>query len=368
MSDMNFQYPWALLLLLVIPVILTLKKQHAPKLLFSGVLFLSQKVEAPFLKRHWESLLVTSVMVLLVLAIANIRYSEYWHKSYLESKWIMIIQDLSGSMNRTAGQGDQMTLGDMALAGAREFIAMRHKEDLIGMIAFSSFAQLIAPPTFDKAILEKKLDLLNRRADSTIFRELTVGGATNASYAAWLGLCVFLMLLPEEHQPSVEEMDAFRYSLLGKTQQEVQIPEKLNSIRFGRGMAMVLFSDGRIEANQSQDDIRRGLPNFANVVKLLKRLGVKMYLIAVDPDINPEVRSAFEENAHGSAGKIFYIPDVSRQKLAEVYEEINQMEKNKLLVQITRRQKDTRFMLSASAVGLLLFFAFMKTTPWFRSM
>jgi hypothetical protein len=42
------------------------------------------------------------------------------------------------------------------------------------------------------------------------------------------------------------------------------------------------------------------------------------------------------------------------------------MEKNKLLEQISRRKKDTRRPLTAAAAGMLIFFALMKTAPWFR--
>ena len=112
-------------------------------------------------------------------------------------------------------EGSRLTLGDVALDGARAFIDMRSTDDLIGIVAFSSFAKVIAPPAFDKDILKKKLELLSRRADSFIFRELTVGGATNASYAAWLAVCVFFMLLPEENQPSYEEINDLRYALVG---------------------------------------------------------------------------------------------------------------------------------------------------------
>jgi hypothetical protein len=366
MNNMDIQYPWALFLLLLIPAVLKLRRKFRSTVGFSGVLFLTSRVEMPFFKRYAEEFLLAGVMAAIIFAIVNIRYSSYWHKSFMESKWIMIIQDLSGSMNRIGSQGDNITLGDIALQGAREFIAMRDRDDLIGIIAFSSFAQLIAPPTFDKSILEKKMELLSRRADSSIFRELTVGGATNASYAAWLGLCVFFMLLPEEQQPSIEEMDSFRYALLGKTQQKIEIPQKLKHVRFGQGMAIVIFSDGRIEANQSEEDIRKGLPNFANVVKLLKLLGVRVYLIAVDPDVNREVKDVFQEDGGEGSGRIFYLPTVDRESIAQVYQQIHRLEKNKLLVQISRRKKDTRHVLATTAMCLLLLFAIMKTTPWFR--
>jgi len=65
-------------------------------------------------------------------------------------------------MGRPGDERGRMTLGDVALEGAHAFIDMRNKDDLIGIIAFSNFAQLIAPPSFDKDILTKKLELLSR--------------------------------------------------------------------------------------------------------------------------------------------------------------------------------------------------------------
>ncbi|UCD87389.1 MAG: hypothetical protein JSV01_06435, partial [Desulfobacterales bacterium] len=259
-------------------------------------------------------------MTCSILAVANIQYSSIWHKTYLESKWIMIVQDLSGSMNRPGGEAG-LTLGDVALGGARAFVDMRHKDDLIGLIGFSSYAKMICPPTFDKDILKAKLDLLSRESDSIVFRELTVGGATNASYAAWLALCTFFMLLPEESQLSFEQLRDFRFSLVGKTLKRVEVPEKLKRIQFGHGMAVVLFTDGRIEANKGDEDARKGLPNFVNVIELIKALGVKIYLIVVGGEVNPEVEAAIQStNKESRVGRIFYMPRTfSVEKIKEVY-------------------------------------------------
>lgn len=368
MTDIEIQYPWALLLFLLIPAVLYGKSRYAHQVGFSAVRLIGINFEPGIIKKYGIEVLGILIMAATVLAVANFRYSSMWQKSYLESKWIMIVQDLSGSMNRQGGEGGQNTLGDEALRGAREFIAMRQKGDLIGVIAFSSYAKLVCPPTFDKEILELKLDLLSRRSDSIIFRELTVGGATNASYAAWLALSVFFMLLPEDHQLSFEELDAFRYSLLGKTLRKVEIPEKLKSVRFGHGMAIVLFTDGRIEANKGEEDIRKGLPNFVNVVQLIRRLGVKLYLIVVGEEVSEEVRAAVNSEEDGSsAGEIFYMPDTfDAQTIGGVYRKINEMEKNKLLVELTKKKKETRWLFATIALGLLALCCFLRLTPQFR--
>jgi hypothetical protein len=368
MKIIQFEYPWALLLTLLVPVLLYLKRRYIHAVSFSQVSFLEKNLIPSFIKRSWDDMWIVFFLLSSVLAIANIQYSSFWQKTYLESKWIMIVQDLSGSMNRPGGEQGESTLGDIALQGASAFIDMRQKDDLVGIIGYSSFAQLISPPTFDRDILKKKLALLSRRSDSIIFRELTVGGATNASYAAWLALCTFFMLLPEESQPTFGEMNELRSSLLGETVRKIEVPQKLEKIDFGHGMAIILFTDGRIEANKSDEDMKRGLPNFVNVIRLIKKLGVKLYLIAVDPDVTSEVKTAFEDTAgnEGSA-RIFYMPRTfSMKKIKEVYDKINQMEKNRFMVKVFKRKKDTRLLFTFLGVGILISYCFLKVTPWLK--
>jgi len=365
---MSIQYPWALLLLAVIPAVLIARKKYAIRTGFSWVSALGQNLQPGPIKTYSAYLLAGAAMILIVLAIANVQYSSYWQKTYLESRWIMLVQDLSGSMGRPSDESGRVTLGDVALEGAHAFIDMRNKDDLIGIIAFSNFAQLIAPPSFDKDILTKKLELLSRKRDSFVFRELTVGGATNASYAAWLAVCVFFMFLPEENQPSYEQINDLRYALMGRTVTAIDIPDKLKKINFGQGMAIVLFTDGRIEANKSNEDIKKGLLNFVNVIELVKRLGIKLYLIVVGGDVTSEVRLALEGPAgESSAGHIFYMPRTfDRKKITAVYNKINDMEKNRLLVKLEKRKKDTRGLLALTAAGVLAAYCFLHILPSMR--
>jgi hypothetical protein len=370
MQDIELEHPWALLLLLAIPLLVYAKRRYATATGFSNVALLGKGLGPSWVKQYGPEALGVLFMVSLVLAITNVQYASYWEKTYLESKWIMVVQDLSGSMGRPAGGGNSLTLGDVVLEGAENFIEMRHEDDLIGVVAFSSFARLIAPPTFDKEILKKKLFLMSRKSDSIVHRELTAGGATNASYAAWLALSVFFVLLPEEGQLSIDEINTLRHSLLGRTLRRVEIPEKLGKIQFGHGMAIVLFTDGRIEANKSDGDVRKGLPNFVNVVKLIQQLGVKLYLIVVGGDVNPEVKMAMEgANGRGPAGHIFYMPRTfHREKIERVYKKIDEMEKNRLLTRIQKKKRETRWMMAWTAWSLLATYCLVRLTPWFRRM
>ena len=135
-------------------------------------------------------------------------------------------------------------------------------------------------------------------------------------------------------------------------------------------MAIVLFTDGRIEANKSEEDVRKGLPNFVNVVKLIQQLGVKLYLIVVGGDVIHEVKMALEgTNGNGSAGRIFYMPRTfHREKIEAVYGKIHEMEKNRLLTRIQKKKRETRWVFAWVAWSLLGAYCFVRLTPSFRRM
>jgi Ca-activated chloride channel homolog len=362
---MSIQYPWALLLLALIPAVLLITRKHAARTGFAFVSALGPGLQPGVLRTYGADLVAGAVMVLVVLALANVQYSSYWQQTYLESRWIMLVQDLSGSMGRPSDETGAKTLGDVALEGASAFIDMRAKNDLVGIIAFSDIAQLIAPPSFDKDILKRKLELLNRKNDSTVFRDLTVGGETNASSAAWLAVCVFFMLLPEEHQPSYEQINDLRYALMGESHSTITVPDRLREIDFGRGMAMVIFTDGRIEANKSSEDVDKGLLNFVNVIGLVRQLGIKLYLVVVGGDVTGEVRQALEGGAgQSSAGHIFYMPrTMDKKEITAVYNRINDLEKNRHLMKLEKRKKDTRGPLALAAAALLAAYWCLQIIP-----
>jgi len=362
---MSIQYPWALLLLPIIPAVLIAGRKHAVRTGFSWVSALGSELGPGPIKAYGADILAGIAMLLMVLAVANVQYASYWQKTYPESKWIMLVQDLSGSMGRSVDEAGNATLGDVALEGASAFIDMRKKDDLIGIIAFSNIAQLIAPPTFDKEILRKKLELLSRKNDTPVFRDLTVGGETNASYAAWLAVCVFFMFLPEENQPSYEQINDLRYALMGENAAGITIPAKLKNINFGRGMAIVLFTDGRIEANKNTEDMEKGLLNFVNVIGLVKQLGIKLYLVVVGGDVTAEVRQALEgPGGDSSAGHIFYMPrTLDKAQITAVYDQINKLEKNRLLVKLEKRKKDTRGPLALAAAVMLAACCLLRILP-----
>src|SRR4051794_29145660 len=111
---MSVEYPWALLLLAMVPAVLLGSRKCTVRTGFSGISLLGRELQPGAIKTYGADLLAGTAMVLIVLAIANVQYSSYWQKTYLESRWIMLVQDLSGSMGRPSDESGSRTLGDVA--------------------------------------------------------------------------------------------------------------------------------------------------------------------------------------------------------------------------------------------------------------
>ncbi len=365
---MQFEYPWALCLLIVIPAAGYFGRRYVSRTGFSSVASVDRSLRPSFVKEHAGAIVYALFLCVTVFALANLQYDTISEEPHVESKWIMIVQDLSGSMGRRSAQDPDRTLGDVTLEGAQAFVNMREPSDLMGLIGFSSYAKLICPPTFDKEILRRKMASISRHSDSMVFRDLSIGGATTASSACWLALSVFLMLLPETHQLSFDELRDLRHSLLGATLRDVVVPEKLRAIDFGHGMAIVMFTDGKIDAAASAVDVKQGLPNFINVVKLIRKLGIRLYLIVAGGHVAPELRDAVAgAQVETTAGRIFFMPEsLEVETIKEAYRVIHEMEKNQLLMRLARKKKGTRPILTGAALALLGAYWSLSVAPWTR--
>ncbi|MFP4585585.1 MAG: vWA domain-containing protein [Desulfococcaceae bacterium] len=351
MDGIGFEYPWLLPLALILPLTVLLRRRQAAD--FSAVEIIGDAISPSKFRRRIPDLLAALFLLLAPLAAANFRYSAELRETVREARWIMIVQDLSGSMNRPAGPSGE-TLGDLALEGARTFIQRRDPADLIGLVAFSSHARLVAPPTLDRAVLADRLALLDRRSDSAVFRELTAGGATNVAHAAWLALSGFLMMSPPDRRPTSEALESLRAAFSGRTGDPIAAPSELDADVFSQGMALVIFTDGRIEAGS-----RDGGPNFANVARWLREMGVGLYLIVVGETVDPAVRAAVAGAISGAReetsettppGRIFFMPGrFDAERIRTVYGEIDRLEKNRLRVSIRRVPRETRRPLTVAA-------------------
>lgn len=350
MQDITFQYPAGFLLLAIIPFVLYLQHKYRQKLPYTLVSERLSRSEPSLFKKHYDSLLYILFFVFIVLGIVNMGYSEKQEKEFMESKWIIMALDVSGSMKRSTFNREDSSLEDIALHGAREFISMRGEKDSLGLVVFSSKASLMAPLTFDRELLNHKLDQLQEK--NRLYREMSAGGGTNAPAAIWRCLTVFFSMLPEEHRLNVTEISSLQDYLSGETASLSYIPGKLKDMGFGKGMSVILLTDGRIAPSKrvrSQD-----LPNFFNTLKLMDELGVNLYIISIGEEVDQAVVKTVQES---DIGRIFTTSkNLDKKTMENVYREIDKLEANRILsrVTVTRNWLRNWFLLAAVLVFLAL--------------
>jgi len=364
---MEFEYPIALLLALCIPALLAAWRRTRQRLSYAGVGPWVSARKAGFWKRHYDEVLYALVLLCLTLSLANLSYSEELTENVFESKWIYIALDISGSMRRPISMYSSKTIGDVAIEGVDTFIDMRGQQDYIGIVGFSSYAKLVAPLTFDRNLLHKKLDLLKGENKSALYRELGAGGGTNVSEAVWLALSAFMSMLPEENRLSPYDLAGMRTLLMGPPGVIPEIPARLRGAELGRGMAVILFTDGRIEPALRAGG--RGIsPNLVNIIDLMKTIGVKLYIISVGGDVDTAVADIMVQGG-ADLGRIFVTAkDVDRETIGEVYGEIDRLERNRNLARVTRVKKSTRLHLAGLAFALMGGHLLLRTIPGYRKL
>ncbi|MDD2321584.1 MAG: hypothetical protein PHO83_16200, partial [Geobacteraceae bacterium] len=103
----------------------------------------------------------------------------------------------------------------------------------------------------------------------------------------------------------------------------------------------------------------------SDLIGLVKQLGIKLYLVVVGGEVTSEVRQALEGPAgESSSGYIFYMPrSLDRTQITAVYDQINKMEKNRLLVKLEKRKKNTRGPLALAAAGILAAYCLLRILP-----
>jgi Ca-activated chloride channel family protein len=165
---MSFAWPLALWLLLIAPLLLGVylwqlrrKRKHAVR--FSSVALIRAALPK---KSRWRwhvpvALLLASFAV-LALATARPQVSQ---TVPLSSTSIILTLDVSGSMCATDVEPNRLTVAQDA---ARAFVKDQVAGTRIGIVAFAGFAQLIVPPTTDKAKLTAAIDNLTTSRGTVI--------------------------------------------------------------------------------------------------------------------------------------------------------------------------------------------------------
>ena len=175
---MSFTWPYALLLLLAVPLLLGAyllqkKRKRRTALSFSNVALVRSAIPA-FSKWKRRIPLAAFLLALGSLSFASARPAASI-KVPLGRTSIILALDVSRSMCVTDVKPNRLTDAQDA---AREFVRNQRDGTRIGIVAFAGFAELVVPPTTDKAELVRAID------GFTTARGTAIGSATLKSIDA----------------------------------------------------------------------------------------------------------------------------------------------------------------------------------------
>ncbi len=334
LTRFSFAQPWWLLLLLL-PALLAWRRGRAggaPAVMYSSTTIL-QTLGRPRAARAGafsEGLLVLT-LALAVVALARPQLSNAFTQIEASGIDILIALDVSGSM-RTEDfsiNGQRASRIDAIKEITQRFIEAR-PNDRIGMLAFAGRPYLVSPPTLDHAWLIQNLD----RVKTDLVEDGTAIGSALISAA-----------------------------------------NRLKN-RAAKSRIIVLLSDG---------DNNAGRVNPDTAAEAVRVLNLKVYTIGVgtngiapypagkDPftgeTVYENVQVEYDEKTLKEVARIanghFFRAD-SSDKLAEIYAQIDKLEKTTLKVSKYREYRDLFPWLVASAVGCLGCQTVLSQTLWRR--
>ncbi|HLG11331.1 MAG TPA: VWA domain-containing protein [Dehalococcoidia bacterium] len=147
---MSFEWPWALLLLVIVPILAglyvwmqTQRRQYA--LRYASVSLVQQAVgSGPGRKRHVPAVLYLLAMTALIIGLGRPQATIPVPSN---TGTIILSIDVSGSMFAEDVEPNRM---EATKAAAREFVEKQPEGVKIGVVSFSDFGALVAPPNEDR--------------------------------------------------------------------------------------------------------------------------------------------------------------------------------------------------------------------------
>lgn len=157
---MRFEYPYALALALIIPALialylLMLRRRRRSAVSFASLTLIREALPG---RTRWRRRIPFALFLLALLSLTVAAARPQATVTVPTSRTtIMLALDVSLSMCATDIEPNRFAV---AQETARAFIAEQPVGTRIGLVAFSGGAQLIAPPTTDRAVLNEAIDTL----------------------------------------------------------------------------------------------------------------------------------------------------------------------------------------------------------------
>src|SRR3990172_8510361 len=295
---MIFANPW--LLLLLIPFGLLYLFWRGGK--YVGYSSLYHVKEAEGVKKalfHAPKPLFFGAVLFSIIAIAHPQTRYYTEETALRGREIILSIDTSFSMTGTAIETIKKIVGD--------FIKKR-TNDLVGITIFGTDAALIVMPTMETQLLEKSLE---RVQASQAGYQTSIGEGLFTSITALFEKEMGKKFTIKELRNSInkEYLADYAISFIKEMEKRDILKNKL----------IVLFTDGIYNIGISPD----------RPLRLLKRMGIKAYVVAVkasdvtgvDPEVAAQHIMELKEAVESTGGKYFHAENF--EEVAGFYDEID---------------------------------------------
>ena len=314
---MDFQHPWFLLLLAIVPLLLVYYKKYGQRQ-ESTIIFSSEKYFSENIKSRGESryriliMLELFILLFLVIALARPRKVDKISESKINVIDILLVLDISSSM-----LADDFTPNRLEVVKktAKEFISSR-KGDRVGVVVFAGESFIQCPLTIDITVLNKLVDEINvadREYDGTAIG-MAIANATNR-------------LRDSESKSKV----------------------------------MILLSDGSNNAGEIDP---------TTAATIASKFNVKIYTIAAGTDqsfsripgrglIRNEIDTkTLKEISSKTGGKFFRATD--KDALADIYKEIDKLERSEIEVKDYTKYKELYILFLIPAIIIVFLYIIIK--------
>lgn len=337
---MTFANP--LLLLLLVPFGLLYVFWREKK--FLGYSSLSYVKEPGGLRRTVPRLnksVFLGAVFFAIIAIAHPQTRYYQEETALQGREIALAIDTSFSMTGTAIETIKKIVGD--------FIKKR-SNDLVGITIFGTDAALIVVPTMETQLLEKSLERIQA---SQVGYQTSIGEGLFTSLAALFEKEMGKQFTIKELRKSINKEYLADYA--------ISFAKEMEKRQVLKNKLIILFTDGIYNIGISP----------TRPLRLLKRMGIKAYVVAVkasdvtgvDPEVAAQHIEELKEAVDSTGGRYYHAEDFD--EVARFYDEIDAMEKDKIVIETVVKRKDLYLYPTLASLFLLLVSIFIENV-WMR--
>jgi Ca-activated chloride channel family protein len=157
LTHFSFLYPYAFLLLLLLPCFVLCRKK-------GKIVYFPKEEWLPKQSFAWDNLLLWSMIIytLIVVALASPFTYQTQGASEKKGRDLVLVLDTSGSMGERGFNHDDksQTKYEISVALAKDFIEKRY-DDNVGLVVFGSFAFTASPLTYDLKALNEMFELMS---------------------------------------------------------------------------------------------------------------------------------------------------------------------------------------------------------------